>query len=314
MFYSESMARATYTEIQCKSAINRVSGMPFNWSLNPYRGCVHACHYCYARATHAYYGMNADEDFETKILVKTNIAEVLQRELARPSWRFEQIAIGTATDAYQPAEGQYRLTRACLDALLAARNPISVVTKSTLILRDQDLLVRLAAVTEVRIYFTITTLDRRLWRLIEPGSPPPEQRLMAMKRLSAAGVPCGVLMAPILPGITDALSHIDQVAAACKAHGARMFHPAPLRLAPLVREHYLAFVEAAFPDLLPDYLRAYTGQNATPAYIERLNGRIHEVRARYDYLDESRDDRYKVLPRPRVTLAESPSGQLTLPL
>lgn len=308
------MSRAVYTDVACKTALNRVSGMPFNWSLNPYRGCVHACHYCYARATHAYFGLNADEDFETKVFGKANIAEVLRKELARPSWNFEQVAIGTATDAYQPVEGQRRLTRACLEALLAARNPLSIVTKSTLILRDRDLLARIAEVAELRVYFSITMLDRELCRLIEPGTPPPEQRLMAMRRLSEAGVPCGVLMAPILPGITDTPENLDAVAAACREHGARVLHPAPLRLAPLVREHYLQFVASAFPELLANYERAYTGQNAAPAYVDRLNARIHEVRARYDYLDEAREDRYKLKPRVAPAPAELATAQLALPI
>lgn len=306
------MTRSTYTEIQCKSAINRVRGMPFNWSLNPYRGCVHACHYCYARATHAYFGLDADEDFETKVFVKTNVAEVLATELVRPSWRGEQIAIGTATDAYQPAEGRYRLTRRCLEALLNARNPLSIVTKSTLILRDRDLLAQLAAATAVRVYLTITTLDREVWRMAEPGTPPPEQRLKALRRLSDAGVPCGVLMAPILPGITDDIATLDAVAGASRACGAEVWHPAPLRLAPLVREHYFAWVSAHYPSLLRRYERAYvTGQNAPAAYVEQLNARIAEVRARHGFDREERKERYamSVLHRP-----PAPSGQLTLPL
>src|SRR6476646_6180083 len=181
------MAKAAYIPSPCKSAINPVKGMPFKWSLNPYRGCVHACHYCYARATHAYFGLNADTDFETQIFVKSNIVEVLRRELARPSWGGDQIAIGTATDAYQPAEGQFRLTRGMLETLLAFRNPIGIVTKSTLILRDIELLAELARVAQVRVYFTITTLDRDLWRSVEPGTPPPFQRLAAMAKLNAAG-------------------------------------------------------------------------------------------------------------------------------
>jgi DNA repair photolyase len=306
------MTRATYTEIECKSALNRVSGMPFKWSLNPYRGCVHACHYCYARATHAYYGLNADEDFETRVFAKSNVAIVLAQELAKPSWRFEQVAIGTATDAYQPIEGRLQLTRACLEALSAARNPLSIVTKSTLILRDREVLARLASMSDVRVYFTITTLDREIWRAVEPGTPPPEQRLLAMRRLSDDGIACGVMMAPVLPGITDGLASIESVAAAARDYGAKMFHPAPLRLAPLVREHYLGFIEQTFPELLPAYLRAYSGQNAAPAYLERLNGRIREVRTRYGFDGEHREDRYKLSPHDREPASKI--SQLPLPI
>src|SRR5918999_4599180 len=171
------MRRPEYREMPCKSALNRVSGMPFRWSLNPYRGCVHGCHYCYARATHPYLGLNADEDFATKIIVKTNMPEVLRQELRKPSWRRERVAIGTATDAYQPCEGRYQLTRRCLEVLRDAHNPVSIVTKSTLILRDLDLLGELAQGPGATVYFTITTLDPDLWRQIEPGTPPPLVRL-----------------------------------------------------------------------------------------------------------------------------------------
>src|SRR3712207_1856783 len=193
------MASVHYLEVRCKTALNRVRGMPFKWSLNPYRGCAHRCHYCYARASHTFLEMDADEDFETKILVKVNFAEVLERELARPSWRGEQVALGTATDAYQPAEGRFRITRRVIEALLKRRNPMSLVTKSPLVLRDRDLLADLAAVAKVRVFFTITTMDRALWRRIEPGTAPPLKRLHVLRLLNEAGVPAGVLLAPILP-------------------------------------------------------------------------------------------------------------------
>src|SRR5215218_10656254 len=250
MFYPVTVSKTHYIEAPCKSALNRVSGMPFRWSLNPYRGCVHGCHYCYARATHPYLGLNADEDFATKIVVKSNMPEVLRHELRKPSWTRERVAIGTATDAYQPCEGRYQLTRRCLEALRDHATPVSIVTKSTLILRDRDLLTQLAQGPGVTVYFTITTLDPELWRLIEPGTPPPLKRLEVMRRLSNEGVRCGVFLAPILPGITDATDSVDAVAAAAKAHGAASFGSAVLRLAPLVKEHYLSFVRETFPALL----------------------------------------------------------------
>ena len=259
MFYSGVMKQAAYREIPCKTALNRVSGMPFRWSLNPYRGCVHGCHYCYARATHPYLGLNADEDFETKIIVKSNMPEVLRQELRKASWRRERVAIGTATDAYQPCEGRYRLTRRCLEALRDYQTPISIVTKSTLILRDLDLLTELARGPGATVYFTITTLDPAIWRLIEPGTPPPHKRLQVLQRLGEAGVTAGVFLAPILPGITDSTESIETVAAAAKEHGAVSFGSSVLRLAPAVKEHYLGFVEATFPELLPRYERAYAG-------------------------------------------------------
>ncbi len=310
------MTRVQYIEKPCASALNRVSGMPFRWSLNPYRGCVHACHYCYARATHAYFGMNADEDFESRIIVKTNMPEVLRRELRKPSWTGERVALGTATDPYQPCEGRYRLTRGLLAALCDYATPVSVVTKSTLVLRDRDLLAELAELPGTRVNFTITTLDAALWRLVEPGTPPPAQRLAVMRRLVDAGVPCGVYLAPVLPGLSDAEDAIAAVAAAAREHGATAFWAGPLRLAPLVKEHYLAFVGERFPALLPRYERAYPGADAPRRYQALLDERIARVRERYGF---AQDDKASP-PPPSPDLAAAASrlrdraGQLSLPL
>lgn len=309
------MSKTQYIEQTCKSALNRVRGMPFAWSLNPYRGCVHACHYCYARASHAFLGMNADADFETKIVVKTNFADVLRRELARPSWSGEGVALGTVTDPYQPCEGRYRLTRRVLEALRDFRNPVSITTKSTLVLRDLDLLADLQRLAGVTVYVTVTTLDPVLWRLIEPGTPPPLQRLAALRRLREAGVPAGVFMMPILPGITDSVDSIDAVAAAAAEHGAVSFSTSTLRLAPLVKEHYLDFVGASFADLIPRYQKAYPGTDPPLAYRDALARRVERIRARYGFGDER-------LPTRRLEPAEPPrfddrrsgGGQLALPL
>jgi DNA repair photolyase len=251
------MARATYIPLTCKSAINRVKGMPFKWSLNPYRGCAHACQYCYARETHAYLGLNAGKDFETSIFFKENIASVLDRELRAPSWQKESIAIGTATDAYQPAEGQLRVTRACLEVLAQAGNPVSIVTKSTLIYRDLDVLQQISRDAEARVYFTITTLDDTLWRQLEPGTPPPAKRLDILSRLAGAGIQTGVLMAPVVPGMTDSPESIESVARAASEHGASTFAALPLRLAPLVKDHFFGFLADDRPDLLVWYSRNY---------------------------------------------------------
>jgi DNA repair photolyase len=206
------MAKIEYVEVRCKSALNRVQGMPFAWSLNPYAGCVHACVYCYARSHYALAGHGEPtRDFETRILVKTNFAEVLRRELGRPSWGFETVALGTVTDCYQPAEGRFRITRAALEALRDVANPLGMVTKSPLVLRDLDVLADLARQAKVRIFFTITTVDLGLWRTLEPGTANPFKRLEVMRRLNEAGVPAGVLLAPILPGITDSVASLDAV-------------------------------------------------------------------------------------------------------
>jgi len=310
------MGRPEYREMPCKSALNRVSGMPFRWSLNPYRGCVHGFHYCYARATHPYLGLDAGEDFEKKIVVKTNMAEVLRGELRKPSWTRERVAIGTATDAYQPCEGRYRLTRHCLDALLAADTPVSIVTKSTLIRRDLDLLTRLADGPGATVYFTITTLDPKHWRLIEPGTPPPLKRLAVLRRLTDAGVPCGVFLAPILPGITDSVESLEAVAAAAKDHGAVSFGSAVLRLAPLVKEHFLHFVAETFPDLVPRYERAYSGTNIASDYQAAIERRLGRIRERHGFSEDAMQSRGDDA-RKAVRIAEPESvgvGQLALPL
>jgi DNA repair photolyase len=310
------MTRPEYREIPCKSALNRVSGMPFRWSLNPYRGCLHGCHYCYARATHPYLGLNADDDFETKIVVKTNMVEVLRQELSKPSWTRERVAIGTATDAYQPCEGRYRLTRRCLETLSDHDTPVSIVTKATLILRDLDLLAELAQGPGATVYFTITTLESELWRVIEPGTPPPLKRLQVMNRLSEAGVPCGVFLAPILPGITDAAASIDAVAAAAKAHGAASFGSAVLRLARQVKEHYLAFVSETFPDLLPRYERAYAGTNISADYQTAIERRVAQVRERHGFVEDAMHSRWVEIGNTPTgaKLVSNGVGQVPLPL
>jgi DNA repair photolyase len=309
------MAHVQYIEVQCKSALNRVRGMPFKWSLNTYRGCAHACHYCYARASHTYYGLNAGEDFETKIFVKVNVADVLRRELARPSWPGEQVALGTITDCYQPAEGRFRVTRRVLEVLLERCNPISMVTKSTMVLRDLDLLAELARVAHVRIYFTVTTMDPALWRAVEPGTPPPCKRLHVMRLLLQAGVPAGVLMAPILPGLTDSVAAIEAVVAAAAEHGAAFFGATALRLAPDVKEHYLGFVGATCPDLLPRYQRAYPGTNAPRDYQTALQTRVERIRARYGFTDDALRAR-DASPAPHIaaTPPQTRATQLALPL
>src|SRR5829696_5473106 len=202
-----------------------------------------------------------------------------------------RVALGTATDPYQPCEGRYRITRSCLEALRDADTPVSIVTKSTLILRDLDVLTKLAQGPGATVYFTITTLDPDLWRLIEPGTPPPLKRLEVLRRLSESGVLCGVFLAPILPGITDTAESIDAVAAAAKAHGAGSFGSAVLRLAPLVKEHYLAFVSETFPYLLPRYERAYIGTNISPDYQAAIERRLARVRERQGFAGDAMQSR-----------------------
>jgi DNA repair photolyase len=260
--------------------------------------------------------MNADEDFETRIVVKTNIPDVLRKELGKPSWIRERVSIGTATDPYQPCEGRFRLTRLCLEALRDHETPASVVTKSTLVLRDLDVLTELARGPGATVYFTVTTLDPDLWRRIEPGTPPPHKRLQVMQRLSEAGVKCGVFLAPILPGISDSVESIAAVAEAAKAHGAVSFGTSVLRLAPLVKEHYLGFVAATFPDLLPRYERAYAGTNIASDYQAAIDRRLARIRERHGFVADAMQDRRKdvVTSTPDAQPPAVRSGQLALPL
>jgi DNA repair photolyase len=306
------MARVRYVEVRCKSALNRVEGMPFRWSLNPYSGCAHRCHYCYARAYYAKADFGTpDHDFDRQILVKVNFPEVLRRELGRPSWRAEQVAIGTSTDAYQPAEGRFRLTRRVLESLRDHANPLGMVTKSPLVIRDADLLADLARLAKVRVFFTITTLDPELWRLLEPGTANPLKRLHALRCLRQAGVPAGVLLAPILPGITDSVGSIDAVARAAAEHGACFFGASALRLGPVVKEHYLGFIAQQFPSLLPRYERAYPATYAPRDYQCALDARVDRIRSRHGFDEDSMRKRHLV-PTPDRPTRRGP--QLLLPM
>lgn len=243
-----------FLEVNARSIINRVpaaSRMPFRHTINVYRGCSHACSYCFARPTHEYLGLGIGEDFERTIVVKVNAVERLRAELRSPRWSGEPIAMGTNTDPYQKAEGKYHLTRGVIEVLGAHRSPFSILTKSTLILRDLHLLAEVARTTPVRLAFSIGTLDRRVWRLSEPGTPPPDKRVEALRRLVDAGITCGVLIAPVLPGLSDGDDQLRAVAAACVEAGAASVTAVPLHLRAGVRQHYLAWLEETLPDLVP---------------------------------------------------------------
>jgi DNA repair photolyase len=249
----------TCIEVEAKSVINKVpgGGLPFDYTINPYRGCTHACVYCFARPTHTFLDMNAGVDFEKKIVVKVNAPEVFRRELAAKRWNGEHIAMGTNTDPYQRLEGRYGLMRGILHALIDYRNPFSVLTKGTLITRDLDLLRSAAAVTSVSAAFSIGTLDEAVWRSTEPGTPHPKARIEAVRALNEAGIPTGVLMAPVLPGISDAPAQLRAVVEAAIDAGATHVSPILLHLRPGVREEFLPWLEREHPDLVPRYLDMY---------------------------------------------------------
>lgn len=279
-FYTAVMAGQSYIEIPCKSALNRVHGMPFAWSLNPYRGCAHGCQFCYARVTHMYFDLGPGDDFRRVIFVKVNAPEVLRRELGRPSWRRERVAIGTASDPYQPIEGRYRLTRRCLEVFADYASPCSLTTRGTLVVRDLDVLQALQARTEVSVHISLITLDPHLARRLEPAAPPPQQRLRALERLRAAGIPVTVFLAPILPGITDRPAELAAVVRAAAAHGACAVWPGVLRLAPGVKEWFEQFLEQEFPRLLSGYRRFYAGRSSAPRpYQERVLGTVSALAA-----------------------------------
>lgn len=254
-----------YREEPCRSALNRVKGMAFGWSLNPYMGCVHRCTFCYVRAFEHRAERPFDARYGTSIRVKTNVVEVLRKELARRSWQGESVAIGAATDPYQPAEGRYRLTRGCVEALGDAFNPFSIITRGPMIVRDIDVLAEAAKRAKVSVTFSIPTLDEDVWKKTEPSTAHPRQRLRAVSELVEAGIRVGVGMAPILPGISDRPEQLAEVVRAAREAGATGVWTNMLFLRPGTREHFLESVERDFPELLPRYLELYDARAYLPS-------------------------------------------------
>jgi DNA repair photolyase len=268
MFYHGSV-RAEYRLEPCKSALNHVRGMPFKWSLNPYMGCVHRCTFCYVRHFEQRADRPSDERYGRSIRVKPNVAEVLRRELARPTWERETVSIGAATDPYQPAEGRFRLTRACLAELAEAWTPFSIITRGPLIVRDVDVLQDAAARAAVGVYFSIPTLDERVWRTTEPGTAPPRSRLEAIRRLSGAGIEVGVGMAPILPGLSDRPEQLADVVREARAAGARSIWANVVYLRPGTREHFLEALAADWPEEVARYEQLFAGRAYLPDTVAR---------------------------------------------
>ena len=276
------MPRVSYLEDECKSALNRVpeaARVPFRWTVNPYRGCTHACHYCFARAFHAYLDMDVGEDFSTKIVVKTNLVEVLRRELAAPKWEGEPVAMGTATDPYQQCEGRYRLTRGVLEAFADHANPVSMLTKSTMVVRDLDVFRRLAEVTDVSVSMSVGTLDEEVRRVVEPGTPPGRKRLEILGRFAEAGIRTGILVAPVLPGLTDDDEHMAEVLAAAADAGIGWASVIPLHVRPGIRDHFVPWLARTYPKLVPRYEALYGRRAYAPkAYAEELADRFARLR------------------------------------
>ena len=273
---------ARYQEITCRSALNRVQGMPFSWTLNPYRGCTHACHYCFARRYQTQFELGPGDHFSTVIFVKTNLVEVLRRELDKPSWIREQVALGTATDPYQPIEGHYKLTRRSLEALLAARTPVGVVTKGPMVVRDTDLLVQLGREGGCTVCVSVPTVDEDAWRSLEPGTAHPLQRLRAVRHLREAGVNAGVLMAPVVPGFTTRPSKLEATIKAVADHGAAFMGASVMYLKGGTRDHFMEFLAKEFPHMVTSYNRLYDGAYAAPDYVKSVRALINFIQQKHD--------------------------------
>ncbi len=251
----------------CRSALNHVTGMPFEWTLNPYMGCAHRCTFCYVRAFERRADRPSGDAYGRRVRIKPNIAEVLRRELARPSWARETVVVGAATDPYQPIEGTRRLTRACLEALVERGNPFGIITRGPLVVRDLDLLVEGSRRARVAVDVSIPTLDEALWRVTEPGTAPPAQRLRAVRRLADAGIRVRVAMAPLLPGLSDRRDSIERVVRAARDAGATSLWAGMLHLQPGTREHFLDTLGAAWPEERARIEALYAGRAYLPKRV-----------------------------------------------
>jgi DNA repair photolyase len=266
MFYPGPM-RVEYRIEPCKSALTQVRGMPFKWSLNPYMGCAHRCTFCYVRNFELRADRPSDDRYGRSIRVKPNVAAALRREVSRPSWPREEVAIGTATDPYQPAEGRFRLTRACIGELAASGTPFSIVTRGPLVVRDIDVLTDAAREVQVAVYISLPTLDESVWRTTEPGTAPPASRLRAVRALAEAGIQVGVGMAPILPGLSDAPEQLEATVRAAREAGAHSIWARAVYLRPGVREHFLRALARDWPDEVERYEALFANREYLPTSV-----------------------------------------------
>jgi len=305
----------TFYEIRAKSIINRVpeaSHVPFRWTINPYRGCSHACFYCFARNTHTYLDLDFGEDFNSQIVVKVNASERLRKELSAKSWRGEHIAMGTNVDPYQRAEGRYRLMRGILEALRDFDNPFSILTKGSLILRDIDLLQQCAERADIGTNVSVGFVDRALWRSLEPGTPSPQKRLEVCRRLNDAGVPCGVLMAPIIPFLSDSPTQLASTVRAAAEARATHVSPIVLHLRTGAREWFMQWLQTNHPALVPRYQRLYArGAYAPREYQDEITSRVQGLAARFGVGRSQPRDARRIRER-RAGVAEPGPEQLAL--
>jgi DNA repair photolyase len=273
---------ARYQEIRCRSALNHVKGMPFEWTLNPYRGCTHACHYCFARRYQTQLELAADDEFSSLIFVKTNFVEVLSRELDHPRWTRSLAALGTATDPYQPIEGHYKLSRGTLQALAAARSPVGLLTKGPMVVRDIDILQDVMRVTTgSTVCVSVPTVDEDAWRALEPGTAHPRQRLRAVRQMVDAGLEAGVLMAPLVPGFSTQPAKIEATIKAIADAGARFVGANILFLDGGTRDHFMRFIADAFPAMTQQYAHLYARKYVSKDYADRVRKTVGMLKARY---------------------------------
>lgn len=290
-----------FIEVEAKTLINAIpeaARLPFRWTINVYRGCSHACTYCFARPTHEFLGMDAGRDFERRIVVKVNAVEVLRGETRPGRWAGESIAMGTNTDPYQPAEGRYRLTRGVIEVLAERRNPFSILTKSPLVLRDLDLIEEASAAADVAVSFSIGTLDDAVWRLTEPGTAHPLRRVEAIARLRERGIRSGVLIAPVLPGLSDAPEQIERVVEACLDAGATSVGALLLHLRPGVREQYLPWLASVRPDLVASHRATYGDTPYDTGGQQRLSALVAGLVERHGGIPDVRNHRSSASRRP----------------
>ncbi|HYU78028.1 MAG TPA: radical SAM protein [Vicinamibacterales bacterium] len=279
---------ASYQEIRCRSALNRVEGMPFNWTLNPYRGCTHGCHYCFARKYQTQMELGSGDEFASLIFVKTNFVEVLTKELDDPKWRRDVAALGTATDPYQPIEGHYKLSRGALQALAAGKTPVGIVTKGPMVVRDIDVLQDLSRAASATVCVSVPSIDDFVWKTLEPGTASPMQRLRAVRALVDAGIEAGVLMNPLVPGFSTAPAKIEATVKAIADHGARFVGSNPMYLDGGTRDHFMSFLQQEFPAMLDQYDRLYAAKYLPKEYAARIQKTVAMFKMRYGIADRKR--------------------------
>jgi DNA repair photolyase len=276
-----------FHEVAARSALNEVpaaSMVPFRWTINPYRGCTHACVYCFARGTHSWLELDTGTGFDREIVVKVNVVDVLRRELARPSWGRHHVALGTNTDPYQRAEGRYRLMPGVISALAASGTPFSILTKGTLLRRDLPLITAAAADVPIGLAVSLGVHDEQLHPLVEPGTPSPRARLDLVRVIRDAGLPCGVLVAPVLPWLTDGEAELDEALARLAEAGASGVTVIPLHLRPGAREWFFTWLEREHPELVPRYRQLYRRGAYVPAeYREWLRRRVRPLLERHGF-------------------------------